>query len=110
MLQLNIMQGYNASIYFIGFWIAYQAQCRPRQQRARRRYAVRPLNRARRQQGHFSNLVAYVKENDPEQFFKYTRMTSMQYDHLLELVERQLRKRPTKFTLSPSQQLAMTLQ
>ncbi|KAJ8911757.1 hypothetical protein NQ315_008809 [Exocentrus adspersus] len=90
----------------IGVWCTKRYRLN---QRRLRRYAVRPMNRSRRQFGHFANLVNFMKNHDQEQFFKYTRMTPSLFDHLLTLVGSQLQKTQSKNPLSPNQRLTMTL-
>ncbi|CAH1372814.1 unnamed protein product [Tenebrio molitor] len=57
--------------------------------RRRRRYKTRPINRQRRTQGSY-NYFLKMKAADPEQFFKYTRMTVPVFEHLLSLVSQKI--------------------
>ena len=75
-----------------------------------RRYAVRPLNRNRRVDGHFASLFTDMATMDHEQFFMYTRMTPSMYEELLRIVGPSIAKDPRKNPLSPSHRLVMTLQ
>jgi len=43
--------------------------------------------------GHFNNLFQFIKNNDNEQFFKFTRMTVKQFEMLLEVIQESLRKK-----------------
>jgi membrane peptidoglycan carboxypeptidase len=59
-----------------------------------RRWAVRPLNRERITFGHYHSLVQFIKQNDKEQFFKYTRLSPALFNALLAIVEQHLAKHP----------------
>jgi len=39
----------------------------------------------RKSKGHFNNFFQFIKNNDDEQFFKFTRMTVRQFKMLLEV-------------------------
>ena len=82
--------------------------------RRARRYAVRPVNRKRHENGHFVTLIKDMLniEYDYEQFFKFTRCSPNQFNELLQLVGTKLQKdtRRNPFTLSPSHRLILTLQ
>ncbi|EFN64873.1 hypothetical protein EAG_00284, partial [Camponotus floridanus] len=47
--------------------------------RSRRRWWVRPINRSRDDFGHFNILFSYMKEEDHEEFFEFTRMVPSQF-------------------------------
>lgn len=55
----------------------------------------------RKQKGHFHTLFQFIKNNDDEQFFKFTRMTVSQFERLLELVLEPLTKKSIREPLSP---------
>lgn len=78
-----------------------------------KRFQVRPMNRNRHIDGQFHSLVKdmLTKEEDFDQYFKYTRMTPHLFKYLLSLVEPHLRKKiRTKNPISPAHRLTMTLQ
>lgn len=75
-----------------------------------RRYAVRPINRNRKQKGLFNNLLTAMVQEDEEMFFKYTRMTIKMFFYLLSLVEEKLKKDPSRHPLPPPHRLILTLQ
>lgn len=76
-----------------------------------RRYGCRPLNRERFIKGFYKSYFLKMKSIDPEQFFKYCRMTSQQFDVLLEKVEPLLQKEKRALVgISVEQRLAITLQ
>lgn len=75
-----------------------------------RRYAVRPINRCRRQKGLFNNLLTAMVQEDQEMFFKYTRMTTKMFFYLLSLVENKLIRDPSRHPLPPAHRLIITLQ
>ncbi|KAK4876307.1 hypothetical protein RN001_012729 [Aquatica leii] len=75
-----------------------------------RRYAVRPINRLRKEKGLFDNLIQSMLQQDHEYFFKYTRMTPMQFHNLLQLVQARLQKNKTKNPLPPAHRLIITSQ
>lgn len=77
-----------------------------------RRFGVRPMNKNRDREGFFVTLIQDMrtKEKDHEMFFRYTRMTPHLFDYLLQLVEPYLKKDATKYHISPSQRLMITVQ
>lgn len=78
--------------------------------RSKRRYKVRPMNLRNRKNSVYENLLNYAKNNDREQFFKYTRMSPEMFEHLLTLIGPYLRRDPSKLPIAPGQRLAITLQ
>lgn len=80
-----------------------------RKPRKVRRFKVRPLNRRRDEIGQYAYLVKFMKSNDHDQFFKYTRLTVNQYESLLQLVAPRLQKNENRHPLSPGHRLTMTL-
>lgn len=74
----------------------------------KRRYWVRQLLLQRKQNDHYT-LFQFIKNNDDEQFFKFTRMTVPQFERLLELVQEPLLKRSIREPLSPKHRLCITL-
>lgn len=77
--------------------------------RRQRRFKVRPINRARRTSGNF-NYYKKMKSWDPEQFFKYTRMTVPVFEKLLTKVRAKIGKQFRSDGISPEQRLVVTLQ
>jgi len=55
----------------------------------------------RKSKGHFNNLFLFIKNNDDEQFFKFTRMTVRQFEMLLELIQESLKKRSIRESFLP---------
>ncbi|KAJ8964718.1 hypothetical protein NQ314_004683 [Rhamnusium bicolor] len=51
-----------------------------------------------------------MKSDDPEQFFKYTRMTTMVFDYLLSKLKNKLKRRKISDQICPEEKLAITLQ
>jgi len=76
---------------------------------SKRKYWVQPMLLQRKSKGHFNNLFQFIKNNDDEQFFKFTRMTVRQFEMLLEIIQESLRKRSICESLSPEHQLCITL-
>jgi len=76
---------------------------------SKRKYWVRPMLLQRKSKGHFNNLFQFMKNNDDEQFFKFTRMTVRQFEMLLKIVQESLRKRSIRESLSPEHRLCITL-
>lgn len=72
-----------------------------------REYWVRPINMRRPYQGDFYQLFQELK-NDPEMFFRYTRMSVCIFNQLLEMMRSFLTKRNYR-ALIYEQRLAITL-
>ena len=68
-----------ASLYF-------EYESRRIEHRKPRRFAVNPVNRERRRQGYYANLVAEMRLSDTETFFNFHRMTPAIFDELLCIV------------------------
>lgn len=75
----------------------------------KRKYWVRPMLLQRKQKGHFHILFQFIKNNDDEQFLKFTRMTVLQFKRLLKLVQKPLTKKSIREPLSPEHRLCITL-
>src|SRR5580765_8418270 len=73
-----------------------------------RRWWVRPINRRRAEYGDFATLFSELKE-DPDLFFRYTRMDVLTFYELLRLVSPYLQKRSIRPSICPEQRLAITL-
>lgn len=73
-----------------------------------RRWGVRPQNKERTQLGHFYKLIQIMKNKDPDQFYKYTRMTIPVFNKLLGLVSSYLEKN-SETALCPAHRLLITL-
>lgn len=79
--------------------------------RAKRRYKTRPINRRRNIYGFYKAYFLPMKNNDPEQFFKYTRMNVAVFNKLLTMVTPQLKQlRKMQDSICPEERLALTLQ
>lgn len=76
----------------------------------KRKYKVRPINRNRLNLGFFTTTFLPMKDEDPGQFFKYTRMTQNVFNQLLCLISPQMVKKELPDSISSEQRLAMTLQ
>ena len=76
-----------------------------------RKYWVRPLFRQREELGSFNILFKQMRQNDREQFFRYSRMSPESLDYLSHLVAPYIKKSKTKFRdpISPVVRLAITL-
>lgn len=72
-----------------------------------RKWLVRPINTRRMQQGDFQHLFQEMKE-DPDLFFRYTRMDMNTFSILLTMLFPYLSKKSPK-ALAPEQRLAITL-
>ncbi|KYN50378.1 hypothetical protein ALC60_00020, partial [Trachymyrmex zeteki] len=77
--------------------------------RSKRRWWVRPINRPRDDFGHFRNLFSYMKTDDHEEFFGFTRMIPSQFRILCDLVRPFLTKRSNRPSLSVELRVAVTL-
>lgn len=77
--------------------------------RARRRFKVRPINTARKRMGGFQ-YYKNMKTWDKEQFFKYTRMTHIAFEKLLQLIKSQIQRQLRSDGISPEERLVITLQ
>lgn len=76
-----------------------------------RRFGVKPILKLRRKYGQFEKLFQYMKSNDEDEFFAYTRMTPKIFQFLLNMVSDDLKKCPSrKNALKPELRLALTLQ
>jgi len=80
-----------------------------KRKRSKKKYWVRPMLLQRKSKGHFNNLFQFIKNNDNEQFFKFTRMTVRQFEVLLEIIQESLRKKSIRESLSPEHRLCITL-
>lgn len=70
-----------------------------------RRWKVRPINQKRRKEGLFATLIRDMMKSDEMQFFKYTRMTVNQFNHLHELIKSDIQKDHKKVTFLPENDL-----
>lgn len=74
-----------------------------------RRFKVRPINRARRARGTF-HYYKKMKMWDPQQFFKFTRMTVPIFEELLQKVKPHIQRAPRKDGVNAEERLVLTLQ
>ncbi|KAL1492511.1 hypothetical protein ABEB36_010754 [Hypothenemus hampei] len=77
-------------------------------QKSRVSWCVR-LNFGKDEKGHFHNLFRTTRTSDPEQFFRYTRMTQNNFHKLCNLIRHRLIKKSNRPVLNPEQRLALTL-
>lgn len=63
----------------------------------------------RKEKSHFYILLKYIKDNDHEQSFKFTRITVLQFEKLLNLLRDSLTKRSIREPLSPEHQLCIAV-
>lgn len=75
-----------------------------------RKFKTRPINRRRNTHGFFHAYFLPMKEGDPQQFFKYTRMSVPTFNKLLKLVTPYLLRKKLPDNISPEERLAITLQ
>ncbi len=76
----------------------------------RKRFWVRPINRKRKQEGEYYNLVREMQLSDHESFFKYFRMSPNLFEKLLCLVAPIIVKCEQKREpVSPAERLSVTL-
>lgn len=57
-----------------------------------RRWLVRPINKRRIENGDYDNLFQEIK-NDPQLFYRYTRMTLIHFQQLKQMTEPYLIKK-----------------
>lgn len=74
----------------------------------KRRFFMRPDNINRHIFGFYAT-AAKVLKNNPEEFFKYTRMTIPIYESLMMLMKEQLERRVTTYTIPPDARMMITL-
>ncbi len=77
-------------------------------QRQQRRWWVRPIFARRAEQGDYSNLFQELRK-DEDKFFAYCRMTTAQFDMLLNMVTPKLLKNSKRSAICPGERLALTL-
>lgn len=75
-----------------------------------REYWVHPINQTRREFGEFDKLYKDLR-NFPDRFFVYFRMTTEQFDYILDKIHQRLFKPDTRFrkSLSPELKLVVCL-
>lgn len=105
-MDLNFEADYALAMYILVLG-SYAAYLTSRQRR--RRFKVRPINRARRTFGNF-NYYRKMKSWDDEQFFKYTRMTVPVLEKLLNKVKTKISKQYRSDGITPEERLVITLQ
>ena len=61
--------------------------------------------------GNWDNLIVKLRADDPEEFFKYIRMTPPVFDELLRRVSPRIQKQDTRFrqAVNPGLKLAVSL-
>lgn len=93
-------------ILFLLYSMAVDCYC---QNTVKRRWWVRPINCKRDALGYFATTYLKIKEIDPQQFFKHTRMDRALYDKLLDLVKEDLQKKSIRKPIDFECRLALTL-
>ncbi|KAL1509783.1 hypothetical protein ABEB36_004467 [Hypothenemus hampei] len=73
----------------------------PKKSRKTRRWCVRLIFRERYEKGHFHNLFRTTRASDPEQFFRYTRMTQNNFHKLCNLIRHRLINKNQSTSLKP---------
>ncbi|KAK9711264.1 DDE superfamily endonuclease [Popillia japonica] len=63
--------------------------------RMKRRWPIRPINQYRKQFGRFHNTLKVMLKQDPEEFYKYTRLYVAQGSAMCEIARSYLRGRST---------------
>ena len=82
---------------------------RNRRAKRNRRWWVHPINRRRRLQGAYHNLIGELQQ-DEEKFYRYFRTTREQFAEILHYVHQDINKIHTsRETISPRERLAVTL-
>ncbi|KAK3920137.1 Protein ALP1-like [Frankliniella fusca] len=74
-----------------------------------RRWHVRPIFQSRETFGAWFSLVPVMRELDPDEFYRFFRMTVNCFDCLLEKVEPFITKRSNRKSVSAGERLAITL-
>ncbi|KAK3925908.1 Protein ANTAGONIST OF LIKE HETEROCHROMATIN PROTEIN 1 [Frankliniella fusca] len=77
--------------------------------RRKRRWHVRPIFRDREIFGAWLSLIPIVRESDPEEFYRFLRMTPACFDWLLERVQPYIEKKSNRKGVSGGERLAVTL-
>lgn len=77
--------------------------------RQQRRWWVRPFLLERDLDGYFAATYLKLKQSDPEEFFKHTRMNIQKYEQLLELLKQHLTKKSIRPPIDFECRLAVTL-
>lgn len=54
--------------------------------RMKRRWPIRPINQYRKQFGRFHNTLKVMLKQDPEEFYKYTRLYVEEFTNLVSLL------------------------
>ena len=89
------------------YYLIEKAKTKSQKKSYNRRYFIRPDNRDRHINSFFIVAFNAIKQN-PEQFFKYTRLSIARFDILLSLLKQKLSRRRTCYTISPEARLAIT--
>lgn len=78
--------------------------------RKTRRWKTRPLYATRFKNGFYRSTFLQMKANDPDQFFKYTRMSVEVFDLFCNQLKKTLLKRRISDQICPEEKIAITLQ
>lgn len=90
----------------LALYTAWKAEHRKRWRN--RRWWVRPIFTKREELGAFATLFKELKD-DPDLFFRYTRMDPPMFQELLQLMGPALEKKSIRKPICPEQRLAITL-
>lgn len=77
--------------------------------RKMRRFHVSPILKGRTLYGAWYSLIPVMREFDPEEYFKFMRMTPESFDWLLEKVRPMITKHSNRVPISAGERLAVTL-
>ena len=107
--KMDVQRVKNIALIAANLSIIMLKLLRKKKKISKRKYWVRPMLLERKEKGHFYTLFQFMKNNDHEQFFKFTRMTVSQFEKLLNLIERPLTKTSFREPLSAEHRLCITL-
>jgi len=91
--------------YLIQLW----KKSKRRRSHGRRRWWVRPINRAKDQFSYRTHFMREIETQDHEEFYHNFRMWPEQFNWLLDRVRGQLQKRSRRTPLDPKLRLQVTL-
>ncbi|KAK3910077.1 Protein ALP1-like [Frankliniella fusca] len=74
-----------------------------------RRWHVRPIFRDRKLYGAWFTLIPIMRQSDPEEFYRFLRMTPACFDWLLNKVQPYIQKKSNRVSVSAGERLAVTL-
>jgi len=80
-----------------------------KKKRNKKRWLVRPVNTFVKKSGRFLHTFRIMKMQDPEEFYKYTRLYPEEFEFLVSLVRKRLTKRSNINTITVEERVAITL-